>query len=54
MTGKHGGNYKNEKDFERGKREYKKFDGRNLVYDENVGLVVDQSTGLKYELKPYN
>ncbi|RZC36828.1 uncharacterized protein BDFB_011843, partial [Asbolus verrucosus] len=51
LTGKHGGNYKSEKDFERGKREYKKLDGNDLIYDSKIGLIVDQKTGIHYELK---
>ncbi|XP_044252876.1 uncharacterized protein LOC123003899 isoform X2 [Tribolium madens] len=52
VTGKHGGNYKRERDYERGKREGKKLDGRDLVYDQKMGLIVDQKTGIAYELKP--
>lgn len=51
VTGKHGGNYKSERDYERGKRE-QKINGRDLVYDQNLGLIVDQKSGMKYELKP--
>lgn len=52
VTGKHGGNYKSEKDYERGKREHKNLNGEDLVFDKTLGLIVDQKTGIKYELKP--
>ncbi|XP_063916342.1 uncharacterized protein LOC135132248 isoform X2 [Zophobas morio] len=52
LTGKHGGNYKSERDYERGKREHGKLNGEDLVYDQKLGLIVDQKSGIAYELKP--
>ena len=52
LTGKHGGNYKSERDYERGKREHSKLNGEDLVYDQKLGLIVDQKSGSAYELKP--
>ncbi|CAH1376698.1 unnamed protein product, partial [Tenebrio molitor] len=52
VTGKHGGNYRSQKDFERGKREFNKINGENLFYDPKMGLIVDQKSGIAYELKP--
>ncbi|KAL3273773.1 hypothetical protein HHI36_015200 [Cryptolaemus montrouzieri] len=57
VTGKHGGNYKSEQDYERGKREQKKkrvksINGDYLLYKPDSGRVVDQKSGITYELKP--
>lgn len=50
-TQKHGGNYRRVNDF-RGKREHKKPFGESLIFDTQQGLIVDQSTGTRYKLKP--
>ncbi|XP_045477591.1 uncharacterized protein LOC123682830 isoform X1 [Harmonia axyridis] len=57
VSGKHGGNYMSEKDFERRKREQKKrkiksLNGDYLLYQPETGRVVDHKTGITYELKP--
>lgn len=56
-SGKHGGNYMTEKDFDRRKREPKKkkiksLNGDYLLYQPETGRVVDHKTGITYELKP--
>lgn len=51
VSGRHGGNYKSEKDYERGKREDKILDGSDLIFEPKTGIIVDQKTGLAYELK---
>ncbi|KAK9883753.1 hypothetical protein WA026_001941 [Henosepilachna vigintioctopunctata] len=56
ITGKHGGNYKSEQDSERGKREQKKrakpINSESLFYKPETGRIIDQKTGIIYELKP--
>lgn len=54
---RHGGNYREERDYGRGKREQKKrrikgIDGRNLIYRPDTGIVVDGKSGQRYELRP--
>lgn len=51
-TGKHGGNYRKAPAYERGKREGRPLDGRNLVFQQDTGLIVDESTGIAYRLQP--
>nr|XP_023015970.1 uncharacterized protein LOC111505405 isoform X1 [Leptinotarsa decemlineata] len=48
---KHGGNYRRVNDF-RGKREQQKSFGKALVFDPDLGVIVDQDTGVEYKLSP--
>ncbi|KAG5898515.1 hypothetical protein JTB14_038468 [Gonioctena quinquepunctata] len=48
---KHGGNYRKADDY-RGKREQQKEFGKSLIFDTNLGLIVDQDTGTQYNLSP--
>lgn len=48
---KHGGNYRKAKDY-RGKRDHEKTFAESLSFDPKEGIVVDERSGNRYELKP--
>ncbi|CAG9812652.1 unnamed protein product [Phaedon cochleariae] len=49
---KHGGNYRRGKDYRRKREQKQRSFGEGLVFDADLGVIIDEKTGVRYNLSP--